>query len=330
MIDVAVVGAGLAGLTAARALAEAGRRPVLLDKGRRPGGRCATRTLGAAAADTGAQFFTVRSGTFAGLVDRWRGEGVAIHEWSQGFAHARSIADGPAMADVAPDGHSRYSVVGGMNALAAHLARYVDVRSATRVTAIMAGGDGWVLELLDQEGHPTRLEADAVVLTAPVPQALALLGNGDVTAPAGLRALAYEPCLTLLAALDRPLALPGPGAVQFAQGPVSWLADNVAKGASTAPSLTVHAAGDWSEALYDADPALVGRLLLDLVEPWLGSAGPVATQTFRWRYSRSRNPVHDRAVTVAPALVLAGDALAGAKVEGAVTSGLAAADLLVR
>ncbi len=41
--EVAIVGAGIAGLSCATALAAAGRRVVLFDKGRRPGGRLATR-----------------------------------------------------------------------------------------------------------------------------------------------------------------------------------------------------------------------------------------------------------------------------------------------
>ena len=61
LMRVAIVGAGLAGLMAGRTLAEAGHEVVLLDKGRSPGGRLATRRIGEATLDHGAQFFTVRS-----------------------------------------------------------------------------------------------------------------------------------------------------------------------------------------------------------------------------------------------------------------------------
>lgn len=326
MADVAIVGAGLAGLTAARELTAAGRSVVVVDKGRRPGGRCATRTLAGATIDTGAQFFTVRSDEFRAEVERWPG----VRLWSEGWARAASIADHPRDADTSTDGHPRYSVEGGMNRVAADLAAGLDVRCGVRATAVRAG-ERWTVELLDGEPVP----AGSVLLTPPLPQTLALLGNGGVEVPgalaARLRDLDYEPCLTLLVTLDRDPGLPGGGGVQFAGGPVRWLADNVAKGASTVPSITVHGSGDWSETFYDADEALVTGLLLEAVRPWLSGAEPVATGVFRWRYSKPRRPddAGALAVTDQPGpLVVAGDALAGAKVEGAVRAGLAAARLL--
>ena len=118
---VAIVGAGLAGLMAARPLADAGHEVVLLDKGRSPGGRLATRRVGAAVIDHGAQFFTVRSDAFAAHVGAWRRDGL-VTEWCRGFGSE-------------PDGYPRYAVRGGMNALAKHLARGLDVRCSKMVFA---------------------------------------------------------------------------------------------------------------------------------------------------------------------------------------------------
>ena len=87
---VVIVGAGLAGLTAAGALV-ADHDVVLLDKGRSPGGRLATRRIGGAVFDHGAQFFTVRSDEFGRRVDRWRRDGV-VAEWCRGFGDTTPTA----------------------------------------------------------------------------------------------------------------------------------------------------------------------------------------------------------------------------------------------
>lgn len=331
-VDVVVVGAGLAGLTAGRALRAEGASVVLLDKGRRPGGRCATRRLGGQPLDTGAQFLTVRSEAFRALVDRWRGQGVGIREWAHGFARADAVTAGPTSAQTSDDGHPRYSVTGGMNGLAAHLARDLDVRCSVHVTRIEGDDEGWTITSRDG-GVAAR--GRALLLTPPVPQTLALLDAGGVALPAAvegrLRRMAYERCLTLLLRLDAAPALPPPGAVQFAGGPVTWLADNVAKGAAGRPAVTVHAGPEHSARHYEDPDDVVVDGLLEAVRPWLSGARVTATEVFRWRYSKPLEPTDDGALDVAldrRRLVVAGDALAGAKVEGAVTSGLAAARLL--
>ena len=64
-MNVVVIGAGLSGLIAAQSLQAHGHKLLVVDKGRSPGGRLATRRIGPATLDHGAQFFTVRSEEFA-------------------------------------------------------------------------------------------------------------------------------------------------------------------------------------------------------------------------------------------------------------------------
>ena len=74
--DVLVVGAGMAGVTAAAELQRAGRRVLVLDKGRAVGGRLASRRVGAATFDHGAQFITARTSRFAAVIEECREAGV--------------------------------------------------------------------------------------------------------------------------------------------------------------------------------------------------------------------------------------------------------------
>ena len=317
-VDVAVVGAGMAGLTAAGRLQRAGRRVVVLDKGRSVGGRLATRRLAGAAIDHGAQFMTARSDAFQAEVASWVAAGVA-HEWCRGF-------------DEVPDGHPRYAAAGGMNRIAKHLAGSLgDVRVGVQVASVSEGAGGW---LLAWDGG--ALTAGAVLLTAPVPQSLALLDAGRVEPPpavgAGLRAITYEPTLALLLVLDQPPAVPSPGARKPPDGPFDIVVDDVAKGASDVPAMTLHLRAAISAARYDEADADLLADLIPRAAPWLGGATVVEAAVKRWRYATPVPTWPEACCTAASGptgpLVLAGDAFAGPRVEGAWLSGVAAAQAL--
>ncbi|MFO8075916.1 MAG: FAD-dependent oxidoreductase [Egibacteraceae bacterium] len=327
--DVVIVGAGLAGLVAATALAADGADVVLLDKSRSAGGRLATRRVEGATLDHGAQFFTVRSEAFAGLLEAWRAAGMPVRAWSHGLPQAPSVAAGPAAVDIPADGHPRYIVDGGMNALAQHLAERLEVRERRRVSRADAVDGRWRISV---EGLRARevVEGRRLLLTPPVPQSLALLPP-DAPRAEELTDLGYAPCVSLLAVLSAPPALPWPGGVQIADGPIGWLADNQRKGLSVRPALTAHATDAESTVLADLDDATAAARLGSHVAPWLGDGRPVAVHVKRWRYARPLLPHPERAVSTdvdGALLVFAGDAFGEARVEGAARSGLAAAERL--
>ncbi len=317
---VLVVGAGIAGLLAAARLSAAGLGVLVVDKGRGVGGRLATRRIGPARLDHGAQFFTVRSDEFAAISGEWLTAGVA-REWCRGFRQP-------------PDGHPRYVGVAGMTDVAKAVAGALDVRTSTRLVSIDRGvGDSWAATVdggapLTDEGG-TRLEFDAVICTPPVPQTLDLL-VGTALDPAALAALAvirYEPTLAALAVLDGPGAVPAPGGVQLDDGPLSWVGDNLAKGISSVPALTLHASGDESARRWDEPTDRVLGAMLRAGLPWTGGAAPLGVQLARWRYA-APSVLHDQRCVVAVEgrrpLVCAGDAFGEPRVEGAALSGLAA------
>lgn len=316
--DVLVIGTGLAGLTAARALAGRGRRPVVLDKGRGVGGRLATRRIGGATLDHGAQFFTAREPAFRAMLEDWLAAGVAVR-WADHF---------PA-AGAADDGHreTRFRGAAGMTSLAKALAAGLDIRLGAKVRALRWREDAWWAEIEDQPS----LAGQALVLTAPVPQALALLAAGGVHLPAEVRAalevIRYAPCLAALAVLDGPSRVPPPGGLRLAGEPLAWLADNRLKGISAEPAVTLHAGPEFSRAHFDGDLAAAGRLMIEAAQRWLG-AEVKELQVHRWRYALPEVLHPERCLAVASPgpLVFAGDAFGGPRVEGAVLSGLAAAE----
>ncbi len=314
---VVVVGAGVAGLAAARNLSRS-FDVVVVDKSRGVGGRLATRRIGDATFDHGAQFITTHSPEFAEIVAGWERAGV-VRPWFRGRIGPGGITD--------PDGHTRFRGVATMHAIAKYLAEGLDVRASTRVAALEPSGRGWRIRL----DFGAALAADAVVLTAPVPQALALLAAGRVGLSAAdaqvLEAIRYEPCLAVLAALDGASGLDDPGAVAPSTGPIDWMADNCLKGVSAVPAVTIHATADFSRShAQSSDEFVVGEVLR-----WAGlRARPIVGQVEvqRWLFARPA-AIHPERCLVAeglPPLVFAGDAFGGAKVEGAALSGTAASE----
>src|SRR4051794_14126189 len=78
--SIAVVGAGLAGLLTAVTLRERGATVVVLEKSRGVGGRMATKRVGDATFDQGAQFFTARDARFIKLAEQWSSGGL-LETW---------------------------------------------------------------------------------------------------------------------------------------------------------------------------------------------------------------------------------------------------------
>ena len=81
-MEIAVIGAGIAGLACAERLGSAGYRATLFDKSRSAGGRLATRRLqtplGPTQFDHGAQYFKASTAQFARCVEQWRAAGFVL------------------------------------------------------------------------------------------------------------------------------------------------------------------------------------------------------------------------------------------------------------
>ena len=314
--DVLVIGAGMAGLIAAAELQRAGHRVLVLDKGRGVGGRLASRRIDGATFDHGAQFITARDPRFAALLEQCRQTGAA-EEWCLGFAGGA-------------DGHARWRGKPAMSAVAKHLALGLDLHLEMPVAALRRADDCWRAKTTTGR----TFTAGAVVLTPPVPQSLAMLNAGGIVFAPEMRtrlaAIEYARCLAVMAVLDGPSRIPPPGGLAPADGPIAWIADNQLKGIAAEPAVTIHATHAFSLEHWERDRQESGRALLAAAAPWLG-AGIRTFQVHGWRYSKPMRVAEESCVIVSqsPPLVIAGDAFAGPRVEGAALSGWAAAEAIL-
>jgi len=341
---VAVVGGGLAGLTVAGALAEAGHVLTVFDKGRGPGGRLATRRAEALTFDHGAQYFTADDPAFQVEVARWCAAGV-VARWEGRLAVLDGSTDGAGphrLRDLAPSGAraERFVGVPGMSALARQLAAELtrhgtnvagpggaaaEVRVGIRVVSVLADGDRW--RLID-DSHADLGSFDAVLVTTPPSQAEPLVAASGALA-AVARAVDMDPCWAVMLAFDTPLDVPFDGAFVNG-GPLSWVARDSSKpGRPAGDRWVLHMGPRWSRVHVEDSPEAVveaarGALAEALGEPRLPVH--VHATAHRWRFAAAAPPREDVALfDPALGLGLAGDWLAGSKVQGAWRSGRALA-----
>lgn len=305
--DCIIIGAGLAGLAGARELSEAGLQVLVLDKGRRAGGRMASRHFEGAQFDYGAQFFSVRDPEFRRFVDGWLGTALAVPWFER-------------------DGSMRYCSPLGMNAIPQFLADSLRIECQVTVSSVRRDGKIW--RVITDSG--VVYSAESVILTAPMPQSLGLL-SGEVEAAKALSVIEYHRCLAILAVLEGQSGIPEPGFLRVAVEPLQSLSDNRIKGLDAdVTGVTILACPAYSLEQWESSKESVAETLLAAAAPWLAS--PVRHWRYhRWRYSQPIQtfPELFYAVDGAPPLVFAGDAFGGPRVEGAYLSGLAAARWLL-
>lgn len=311
----------MAGLSAAKILQTHGKSVLVVDKARGVGGRMATRRLEDSAIDHGAQYFTARDARFQAWVANWQAEKV-VQPWAQGF----TTADGT----LKTNDEWRYIGSKGMTSIPKFMAQGLDIHLRERVSKLDWQGKGWEIYTENELAYT----APAVILTAPVPQSLAMLDAGNFQLPVEIRAqlekIAYQPCFAVMAVLEQPSKIPAPGGQWLSGEPVAWMADNHQKGITEGYGVTIHAGPDFTRQHWDTDKNEVAQLLLDAAEAWLGSR-VIAVDVQRWRYSQPTvlHPDFCLALDSPAPLIFAGDAFNGSRVEGAALSGMAAAEALL-
>ena len=314
---IAIIGAGIAGLSCATVLRESGMRVSIFDKSKGPAGRMSTRRGESWECDHGAQYFTARDPDFRAEVARWEHVGVA-GRWQPRI----KVFDGLSLQDRV-SALERFVGIPRMTSPARLLADSLDLACQATIQELKQHPAGWSLRSAEQAWSPERF--DAVLLAVPAPQAVPLL---SVIAPefsllaqgANMRG-AWAMMLQYAAPLDLPF-----DAVFVNQGPLRWLARNSSKpGRSVDETWLLHASAEWSEAHIEDDAESVAVTLLAAFAQ-LGGPVPQAWSAHRWRYADTEPPLQLGCLWDADTGIgLCGDWLNGGKVEGAWLSGRALA-----
>ncbi len=331
--NVAVIGAGISGLMAARTLADHGLAVTVYDKGRGVGGRMSTRREGDQSSfDHGAQYFTARSTRFKRYVDSWLEQGI-VSRWPNHRSNQMVMVFSNGVRTEKHSTVERYVGIPAMNSVCKHLANDLNVQTETRITQIKPHGDS--IELSTRQDRLGQF--DAVIVTAPAEQTTELLAGFPELASC-VSGIKMKPCWTVMASYDKTLFQNSSDSWSFEnwvgafiEHPIlSWTARNNTKPDRPhgAEQLVLQASHDWTAANLDRDPTEIAQLLQTA---FFESAGlkaqiPLSLKAHRWKYAIPVNPPEIRCYKDSVYnLIACGDWASGPRVEGAFLSGMAAA-----
>lgn len=296
-VDIVVVGAGIAGLSFARAVKNQGREVLIVERSRALGGRCATWRHAGIPLDYGVPFLHGRSPFFWQTIDQLMAEDV-LPGWPE-----RVEGEGPTCQPRALDsGVRRAALRGGMNTLAKKLAGGIEIVRESEVVSLKLRNGTFGLE-----AGGFFITARTLVLAAANGQSLRLLKNSEFfEETAGAIALfGLAPALpshSLLVCYDAPAAQPAWDLLLPNDSNAIQLVSN--ESSKSAPQqklcLCIQARPPWSRAHLESPANEWSHELLREVQPYLGdwALKPDWQRPHRWREarldnaSRLRQPLH--------------------------------------
>jgi renalase len=164
LLDFAVIGAGIAGLTVANEVSSGGHRVAVFEKARGTGGRLSSKRVAGdngefMAFDLGCVSITGESEAFSKQLEDWHEKGV-VEPWCLDYQDS-----------------THYVAVSRNSSLTRYLSKELECHFSIRVSSIQRINDIWHLFTIEDEHEGEKLLAMAknVIIAAPPPQAFDLL-----------------------------------------------------------------------------------------------------------------------------------------------------------
>ncbi len=322
MSSIAIIGAGMSGLAAAKRLSEVGHAVQLFERGAAVGGRCAAERHGPLRFDKGPPFFEARDPKFLETVEQLKRAGV-IRAWT-----GRVVQITPRGQFPCPSG-LRLVGTPDMRAIPESLAEGQAIALKTNIAEIKFRRRHWILRT---ESNDDIGKFDALILAMPPEQALRLL-YWEPTAADWLSRAHSIPRWVAMLHFEYPLKLDF-DAAHVSHEQVQWIARESSKPERSAhESWTVHSTSTWSQRRVSHDPVKVAGDLADAFRSIVNHSGgePAFSRAHRWKLAEARSvrplgPLVDSRTRLA----VCGDWATDSSVEGAYLSGWDAAEQLAK
>ena len=287
-VDVLIIGAGVAGLSCARTLVDAGRSVRVLERSAAVGGRCASKPVrpGGRLVDFGPTFVHGDDSQFLEWMESFGGERIA------GWPRVVEGAGTPCQPQAFDPHQRRWALRAGLRRLPEALAAGLDVVTHATVETL-----GWTDRRVEAVTANGVFTARHGVLAAALEQTQALLvtlpGDGGQAARgarAVLALLASLPCLAVLAEFA-PGTTPPRWDLWYPEASALLMVSNETSKREPGPGgplLLLQARPGWSADRLGGDRDQWSTALLNEAATTLGDwvRHPAAMLTHRWKYAR--------------------------------------------
>lgn len=269
-MKVAIIGAGMAGLTVARRLQANGAEVTVFDKSKGTGGRLSSRSFEGGWIDHGAPYFPVDSPEFHDFLTKYL-SAETLQRWQP-----------PVSGALREDEKAHFIGVPRNSAITRALLGDLCFQPSTRIARLERGPDGWQLF---NDGESLLGVWPQVVIAVPAPQALALL-QGQPSLAEVIAPVKMEPCW--VAAVRTKTKLTAQADISVYQDTVvRRVTHNSAKtGRLNTDVYLVQATKSWSVAHLEESAANIGPQLQKRFDQLVASdATSELLFTHRWRYA---------------------------------------------
>ena len=301
----------MTGITLAKNLYPKVFKILILDKGKKIGGRMASKSIyldkRKFTYDYGAQFFTVRSEEFQNEVSKWEKKNF-VKVWCNGFNKI--------------DGHKRYISIKGMQNLFVRLSNNLNILQNQRVTVIKYANNLWEVKT-----NKDIFKSELLIITTPLPQCLDLLKTNlslfDNDTIDEIKNIDYKKCITLIMVLNLKSNFNYPGAYQRIDCDWDFICDNNLKGISPNVCVTAHASNILSKKIWDFSESRIKDYLLEKIKIRF-NLYPEYSLVHKWLYAQSQKNLDGyfrSSNSTKNHLFIAGEIFGGSKIEGAFLSG---------
>ncbi len=339
-MKIAIIGAGIAGTSAASLLIDQGHSVDIFEKSRGLGGRLTTKRLDWAHIDTGAQYFTARDPRFIQQVEQWQ-TAKAAELWE---FEPFSIQNNKLVRS--SDNTKRYVGTPRMNSIIHDVAKNLDITLSTRISQVnlehfQSGQVKW--RLID-EANKEYHGYDWLISSAPIEQTQHLLDASPsnlTTVSQQLPRNAHLPCWAIALATKGKIHDEIQGI--FGDETISWVSRQ-----STKPQRTllgdyhdcwlVHFSSQWSAQHHKDTSQNLPQIALNWLNTYLLPFRENAGQALKceysyqhfWLYAKLRDERSALAPIIEPDLNIAiiGDWCFSGRVEGSYLSAAHLADFL--